>query len=169
MTPLVYGVAPAIARRAQVLGTYERHRPYRDDYRYLLWPWTVADRSAQRMADEAVDLAGAGGLIICESGMADPAVRYVVLRRQVSGLEVSAVWPMRTPDDARAFLDHVRDTSGGWRRVVLVPDNAEHPRARLPAGICWSRRGDLYLLDVATASSPASPVAVPAAASGPTG
>ncbi|MCO6438933.1 MAG: DUF2723 domain-containing protein [Phycisphaerae bacterium] len=139
LTPAIYLPAPAVARRLDVLDGLERHRPYRSDYRYLFWPWSVADTSAERMSRHAVTLAGPGGLIIVGDAMSAWAIRYgaieyaddspTVLASKLSDLD---------PDRVLAALHE-------GRRVVFVPGDTKKVPKAPPVGT-WEREGDLYVL-----------------------
>ena len=138
ITPLVYAIAPEAAHRANVLRGVERDKPYRDDYRYLFWPWSVADRSAERMASHAVRLASPDGTIIVEDPMAEFAVRYVALRENLPRILV-----IRPKGSESAILESIR----AHRPVVLVP--ATRGKAVTPATKGdWNREGDLLKLQV---------------------
>jgi hypothetical protein len=118
-----------------VLASVERHKPYRDDYVYLFTPWSIVERSADRMSREAVALAGADGIIIVEDRMAEFAIRYQALRADYDELRIVSGLPAEA---AREAID-------AHRPVVLVPANTEAPRTEPPVGT-WLRVGDLYLL-----------------------
>jgi hypothetical protein len=135
LTPCLYAVLPDVARHWKVLASMERHKPYRDDYVYIFTPWSIVERSAERMSREAVALAGADGIIIVEDGMAEFAVRYQALRADYDELQIVSSLPAETAGDA---VD-------AHRSVVLVPANRELPRIEPPVG-AWQRVGDLYLL-----------------------
>ena len=51
LTPALYAIVPAVARRFDVLGGVERNKPYRDDYVYVFSPWSVVEDSAEVVAD----------------------------------------------------------------------------------------------------------------------
>jgi hypothetical protein len=135
LTPCLYAVLPDVARRWKVLASVERHKPYRDDYVYLFTPWSIVERSAERMSREAVALAGADGIIIVEDRMAEFAVRYQALQADYDELQILNNLPTEV---AREALD-------AHRPVVLVPANTDAPRIQPPAGT-WRRVGDLSLL-----------------------
>jgi len=134
-TPLLYSFLPNLARHWRVLGSAERHKPYRDDYEYLFTPWSIAEKSAERMSREAVALAGANGVIIVEDRMAEFAVRYQA--RDI-------------PSDRLRIIGDVDWRKGGSavpskQPVVYVPLNVNKaPEA--PESYSWRRIGDLYLL-----------------------
>ncbi len=134
-TPVLYYYAPQLARDAGVLGSLERHKPYRDDYQYLFNPWTVQELSAERMSDEAVALAGLDGVIVVEDRMASFAVRYKLV---LAGL-----------DDEKMVVSSVGDTlvseaieSGRW--VVLVPASVETEPKPIGGAGQWEAAGELY-------------------------
>ncbi len=143
LTPGWYALAPSIARGPRIarlldaFGWAPRHRPYRDEYVYRLIPWSIAERSAQRMSQEAVELAGDRGLILVEDRMAEFAVRYQIHRLKPNGVRILP----------NASLEGMLDALRHSRPVVLVPRSVEKPRTDPPLG-AWRRVGDLYLLDV---------------------
>jgi hypothetical protein len=135
LTPVLYFFVPALARHFDVLGAQARHRPYRDDYRYLFVPWGLGEDSARRMSHQAVELAGRDGVIISEDPMGTFAIRYQLERMHRPGVKIVAT--------ADAGL--VTRAAAGGRPVVLVPATTENSPAPPPRGT-WQRRGDLYLL-----------------------
>jgi hypothetical protein len=137
LTPVLYVPAPGIARRLHVLDDHRRHRPYRDDYRYLLWPWSVADTSAERMTREAMELAGESGLIIVEDSMVGFAVRYGAIVYAGGGPQV-IVGPLEQIDPSWSSS---ADRDG--RPIVLVPRDTQIEPSPPPEGH-WERFGDLY-------------------------
>lgn len=134
-TPFAYIAVPALARRMDALGYFNRNKPYRDDYIYLFRPWSVLERSAERMSREAVDLAGPTGVIIVEDQMAKYAVRYQVAR---AGRSVPVV-------DELAPRDFEEAAAAG-RSIVLVPQDVDQPITH-PLTASWRRVGDLYVLE----------------------
>jgi hypothetical protein len=146
-TPLMNVAAVRLARRARALGKFEHHKPYRDDYAYLLIPWCVADQSGERMSAEAMSLAGSDGLIVVEDAMAVDAVHYQKLRAGTQGPEVSLVSPPQRQDLLAILRERVRRTATDGRRVALVPLNRDRPQFAAPVG-AWRRVGDLYILDL---------------------
>lgn len=138
ITPLVYAIAPEAARSANVLRGVERDKPYRDDYRYLFWPWSVADRSAELMASHAVRLASPDGTIIVEDPMAEFAVRYVALRENLPRILV-----IRPKGSESAILESIH----ARRPVVLVPTRRAAPVTSPTKGV-WNRDGDIFHLGV---------------------
>jgi Protein of unknown function (DUF2723) len=135
LTPVLYAVVPDWARQYRVLESVERHKPYRDDYVYIFTPWSIVERSAERMSREAVALAGADGIIVVEDGMAEFAVLYQALRADYDELQIVGILTAEVAHEA--VYTH--------RPVVLVPANRESPRTEPPVGT-WLRVGDLYLL-----------------------
>lgn len=135
-TPILYAFVPTLCRKVDALGYVERNKPYRDDYVYLFTPWSVVERSAERLSKEAADLAGESGVIIVEDGMAEFAVRYELDRRGRDGVEV--FMPEMEPKGMVAAMESERS-------IVLVPRDADHPTA-LPLRGTWRRHGDLYEL-----------------------
>ncbi len=139
-TPLVYATAPAIAERIGVLEGVARHKPYRNDYVYLFTPWSVVERSAERMGSEAVALAGAVGAVLVDDPMGRPAVPYHALRSGWTDLAVMAV-----PADEPARVGELaRRLAASGRRVVLVPASVTREP---PAEVAWRRVGDLYVAE----------------------
>jgi hypothetical protein len=134
-TPVVYAVVPTVAKRFNVLRSVMHNRPYRDDYTYVFAPWSVVERSAERMSRQAVELAGPRGLILIEDPMSKYAVQYRALR---DGLDDLAILHRFTPE---IIADAVR----AGRAVVLVPLDVDAPRNVPPIG-SWRRVGDLYVL-----------------------
>lgn len=142
-TPAVYAVAPHVARRAGVLDAYPQ-RPYRDNYVYLLTPWSVVENSADRMAEEAVKLAGPKGLIYWQDRMASFALRYKMMRSGLEGVTVEGL-----PNQQR-WADLAEAVQRGEiqvpARVVLIPtDVRKLPPEGLP-GYVWVRSGEFFLL-----------------------
>lgn len=147
-TPLVYALVATLARATGALDQVVRNKPYRDDYVYLLIPWSIADRSAEQLGEHAVALAGDEGLIVIEDEMASFAVVYELL---VSGrsADQAAVVPPRNREEQRRTLDErVRTTLAREETVVLVPLNRDEP-AYTPSIGSWERQGDLYVLSSA--------------------
>lgn len=136
-TPLLYSYVPTLARRWDVLGEVGYHKPYRDDYVYLFTPWSVVERSAERMSQQAVELAGEHGLILIEDRMAEFAIRYQAWR---GGLADLAVLYEVNPQT-------IQETIEKKGQIVLVPLHADSPKIQPPFGK-WVRQGDLYVLDV---------------------
>jgi len=137
LTPVLYAVSPDWAKRCGVLESVEHHKPYRDDYVYIFTPWSIVERSAERMSREAVALAGADGIIVVEAWSDEFAVRYQAFRADYDELLIVNILTAAT----------VNDAVDAHRSVVLVPANRELPRTEPPVG-AWHRVGDLYLLAV---------------------
>ncbi len=135
VTPAIYAATTALARQAGVLDNVIHNKPYRDDYAYLLTPWSVSERSAQRMSRQAVDLARPDGLILVEETMASYAVEYQVWRTGETGVEVAVGKKQQRLSEAIK----------AGRPVVLVPADASVPHVTPEAG-AWDRVGDLYAL-----------------------
>lgn len=134
LTPALYAVVPDVARRADVLRNRAHHKPYRDDYVYLFAPWSVVERSADRMSREAVRLAAPDGIVIAEDRMGMFAVQYQVHQQKLANVEV-----LYEPSE-----DVFDSAANQARTVVLVPLHRDQPRAWLPSG-SWERVGDLYV------------------------
>lgn len=133
LTPLIYATAPRVARSLGVLEGIERHKPYRDDYDYLLIPWSFAETSADRMSRHAEQLAQDGSTILYEDRMAEGALHYQLRRREPGTVA-------RMPADQVADLQTLADKSA---LIVLVPSDRDAPTTPPPAG-GWHRTGDLY-------------------------
>lgn len=140
LTPVAYALVPGVARRFDVLRSVLRDKPYRDDYAYVFTPWSVAERSAERMSHQAVELAGEHGLIIVEDSMAEFAIRYKAIRGGHDGLQI-----MRGP-----AAQAISAAFGLGGAVVLVPARVSAPRTEAPVGF-WKRVGDLYVLTSSSA------------------
>ena len=80
LQPLLYGIAPTLARQTDLLGTlgFERNKPYRDDAEYLFWPWTFRETSASQIARDAVEAAHPDGGIVIVDHMASYAVLWTL-------------------------------------------------------------------------------------------
>jgi len=135
LTPGIYALTPMVARKLNVLRRVAHNKPYRDDYDYLFLPWSVVERSAERMSRQAVELAGDRGLIIVEDRMAGFAIHYQAIR---AGLDERHIIPNAAPGRIIEAVD-------ASRPVVLVPRNVDAPRTEPPIGR-WRRVGDLYVL-----------------------
>lgn len=146
LTPVAYAVAPAFAKRFDVLRSVARNKPYRDDYIYIFSPWSVADRSAEKMSRHAVELVGTYGLILVEDQMAEAAVRYRVWRDGLSGVGVALA--------SRAGEFGTMSKSGSV--IVLVPRTVGQTETAPPFGGEWKRVRDLYVLEWESASVPDS-------------
>ncbi len=134
LQPLLYGAAPSIARASGLLANWERHKPYRDDYRYLFWPWTVTETSAARMAADAVDAAAPNGVVVVEDAMGKYAILWEIHDR---GLDASM--NVLRPADMVPLLDAIRDK----RPAVWVPRRGDAPALPPnwePLGSAWRHR-----------------------------
>jgi hypothetical protein len=118
LQPLLYAAAPAIARASGLLADWERHKPYRDDFTYLFWPWTVGETSAARMAADAVDAASPNGVIVMEDRMGTYAVIWEIHRR---GLD-DAMRVLR-PVEMEALVQAIAHQ----RPAVWVPARTDGP------------------------------------------
>ena len=87
------------------------------------------------MSREAVELAGASGVIVVEDLMSDYAVRYRV-QRAGGGIDVVKELEPREFEEAAAL----------GRPIVLVPQNVDRPITH-PLRGSWRRVGDLYVLE----------------------
>ncbi|MFQ5492447.1 MAG: protein O-mannosyl-transferase family, partial [Phycisphaerae bacterium] len=137
LTPPFYAAAASIARRYDLLASVDRHKPYRDDYTYVLIPWSVSEDSADRLSRDAVRLAGPGGLIIVEDLMASYAVRYRAMSAEHP--QPAVVSPEDTERITTAATEH--------RTVVLVPQIRDHPRTPCPLLGAWQTNGQLYVMN----------------------
>lgn len=134
-TPLFYAYLPSIARRYRVLEGRERHKPYRDDYVYAFTPWSVAENSADRMAREAVKLAGPDGLIVVEDRMASFAVKYRAMQAMESSIRVVG------PDEITAMQSAAVDR----KSVVFIPTRTGIAPPPFP-GCRWIPEGEMFRL-----------------------
>ena len=136
VSPWVYALTANVARDLIVLGDLARNKPYRDDYHYLFKPWGIDKTSAKKMSDFAIELAGQGGVLVVEDGMAMFPVKY-------------RAWQLGR-DDLVFQRELPADTSGAssWldRRLVLVPRRINYPPTA-PAGMVWRAEGQLYVLE----------------------
>ena len=135
--PGVYVLAAHVAREQGALGSMARHKPYRDDYRYLFVPWGWGETSARAMSELAVDLAGQDGVVVVEDTMARFAVGYQLEVRGLSGVRLHVAGP-EMPVDGWVCREH--------GEVVLVPASTQSPPPVLPAGYRWQAEGELYVL-----------------------
>jgi len=145
VTPIFYAFWLPAARRLDVLKDAERHKPYRDDYVAAFVPWCVVERSAERMASRALELAEDRGLVLVEDRMGMFAVQAKALMTG-SG----AVVRMAPEVDAATLGRMVHE----GRPVVLVPSRKDSPRTP-PAVGQWRRVDDLYVLAVEAPKEPA--------------
>lgn len=133
MTPFLYLLVPGVARSMNILGDRGHNKPYRDDYVYLFAPWSVVERSAERIAREAVALAGEDGIIIYEDGMVAFALAYQARAESREQIRIQRAPAAEVLSDARGCT------------VVLVPRDRDNPETLPPRGE-WQRLGDLYVL-----------------------
>jgi hypothetical protein len=138
LTPVTYAAATAVARHYHVLARFERNKPYRDDYVYLIIPWSVVERSADRMSRQVLRLAGPNGRIVFEDWMARYAVLYTAMMQGRS--EPEMVWW-----DEPATEGFIRSAVADGRPVVLIPWDRNAPQSQPPLGR-WKRDGDVYVL-----------------------
>lgn len=138
LTPATYAIATSLARAGDLLHGFARNKPYRDDYVYLMIPWTVVEDSAERMSRRALELAGEGGLVVSEDRMARYCVAY---RAMLEGRDE----PMMIADRDPRLEALVREAIAAGQAVVLIPWDRDRPRAEPPVGM-WQRSGDLYVL-----------------------
>jgi hypothetical protein len=147
ITPLFYVAGTVAARHFEVLGSYARHKPYRDDYRYLLLPWSFNELSAQRITDEALVLAEPDGTIIYGDAMLRSALVYATQtgnRTDIRLLSASAFEELSQTEQQAL----VRRSDGSRRPIVLVPRRADDPGVE-PAIGGWRPQGDLFVLEFA--------------------
>ena len=85
LPPVLYGVAPAMARAAGA-ALPERQR-FRDELRYWLVPWKHNEDSAERFARVAVEQASPDGVILTDSTAGEPML--LVQRRQAAASAVT--------------------------------------------------------------------------------
>lgn len=136
LTPVLYAATPYLAERSNALGSLERHRPYRDDFVYLFWPWAVAERSADVMSRKAVELAGPDGTILIGPSMGRFAVKY---RLHEEGIDGVAVYRAEDFGELTPPIDRTQP-------IVLVPRHTHKPPPTPPFGV-WRAAGELYVLD----------------------
>lgn len=138
-TPGTLVVGTSFARAIDALDGVGRHKPYRDDYEYLMFPWSVFERSAERMSRQAIDLAGERGLIVSEDYMARYCIAYrAMLDGRPEPRMVARPHPERDELVRQAVADGVP--------VVLIPWHRDFPEVPAAVGV-WQRDGDLYVLD----------------------
>jgi hypothetical protein len=125
-----------VARNSTTLTAMVHRKPYRDDFVYLLAPWSVVKDSAERMSRHAIELAGSNGLIVVEDSMASFALRYVAVVEGRDGVEVNIA----------VDLVRMAEAFGAGRPVVLVPRDRDKPITTPALGSLWKRTGDLYYL-----------------------
>lgn len=135
-TPVMYALLPIVLPRFDALGYMRRNKPYRDDYRYLFVPWSVAEKSADRMSKEALALAGDAGVIVVEDRMAEFAVKYQVFRSGKHAVQVM--------DDLDVATFQAAVAAG--YPIVLVPADVNRFHTHPITGT-WRRQGDLYILE----------------------
>lgn len=132
LQPLLYALAPTLARRATVIESlnFVRAKPYRDDAEYLLWPWTVQETSAARIAAEAADAAAPEGVIVVEDYMGIYAVQWTLHERGLGKVD------LLRPDDHRQ-IEQAHQQS---RPVIRMPARSDTPP---PEG--WRKQGELWV------------------------
>lgn len=148
LTPVLYALAPVVARGARVLESTVglRRKPYRDDYRYLLTPWSVVEDSAERMSAQAMELAGERGVVFYQDPMARFALAYKKHRLERDDVLLVAL-PMVLEGRRRdTFEQLIFRAADDGRPVVLVPLRTDQPPPDPPLGR-WLRDGDLYRLE----------------------
>lgn len=144
LTPPAYVGVTAVARRTGFMADALRHKPYRDDYEYLLIPWSVAETSAAQLSRHALALAGDSGMILIEDRMARFAIEYQALRARRDRLHLVLLAGRREPERA-VVADQVIAEAAKGRPIVLVPRDVDQPYMVVPGGR-WERQGDLYVL-----------------------
>lgn len=135
LTPAAYSILPQLARRLDTNHRIQRGKPYRDDYLHFLAPWSMADPSAERLAQAAFSLAGERGIIFAPDSSAYPVLAYM---SRIFETPPHAIYPHL--DESRA-AQAIKES----RRVVLVPTDVRQPPSPVSVGD-WLREGDLYLL-----------------------
>lgn len=130
LQPLFYAAVPGLVRHSGVLTTFERHKPYRDDYQYLFLPWTVGERSADQLMQEAFRAVGPEGQLIVEDSMAFYSAAWMRLDR---GL-VDSVQLLRPEDQLVVPFDP---------EAIWIP-----ARTDLPPVEGWQQSGALWRQDV---------------------
>lgn len=138
-TPVLYAAGPVLLRSVNLLGSAERHKPYRDDYVYLFVPWGGAQSSTEQTARQAADLAGPDGIIIAEDSMGSFGVEYVLQQLGLTHVQLLS----KVNQEERDALIRM------GRPVVLIPsDTREIPE---PAS-AWKQVGQLYVANQGTAA-----------------
>lgn len=154
--PAVYVLTASVARDRSALGSLERHKPYRDDYRYLFVPWGAGEVSAETMSEQAVDLAAPGGVVLVADPMARFAVGYQLERDDARGVTMQV---LRADESIDGSVYE-------GRAVVFVPASTRLPPMDPPTGFTWEPAGELYVLvadsgggggNVPPADNPAAP------------
>ncbi len=135
-TPAFYFLATTTARRLDLLEHEARNKPYRDDYVYLLIPWSGADRSAERMSHTAVGLANQDGLILAEDQMGYFAIAYALHQMKDNQTLATTKWTDKT------ILDGVAEN----RTIILIPANTQKAPQTPPIGR-WVPHDQLYVLE----------------------
>ncbi len=133
-TPLTYVISTAAARRFDLLAAVVRDKPYRDDYVYVLIPWSLAENSAEYMSRKAMELAQPSGTIFVEDEMARYALEYQARKENNRKIYVAKA----QPDVSAAQLPNANQP------IVLVPASRNKPSINASA-ISWTRVGDLYV------------------------
>jgi len=103
---LVYWPLPRVAQAAGVSLGVRRDVPYRDSYRYFLWPWKTGERGPQRFAEEVHAGLPEGAVILADSTTVPPLHYLMATGRWTRRVEV---WPapgaLELPEDAAAQLE----------------------------------------------------------------
>lgn len=152
-TPVVYAVAPSVARYYQILDRYPQ-RPCRDNYVYFFVPWSVVETSAEQMSREAIDLARPDGLILYEDGMAQPALEYQRRVGAETTITVASFPRLESPAGRQRLLDLIA-TVGPGKPVVFVPRDVRKIEFDILPGMKWAPRGNLYVLERTAATTSA--------------
>ncbi len=133
LQPLLYALTPTLVRASGVLTSFERNKPYRDDYRYLFWPWMRAETSAHQLAQDTLSAYGTGpGKVWVQDTMALYTLKWAFHHH---GLADTAVIPQpETPEASAAVWVPARADSpapAGWikLREVWIPDSAPPDKA----------------------------------------
>jgi len=103
---LVYWPLPRAAQAAGVSLGVRRDVPYRDSYRYFLWPWKTGEHGPRRFAEEVHAGLPDGALIVADSTTVPPLHYLMATGRWTRPVEV---WPalgaLEVPDDAVAEIE----------------------------------------------------------------
>jgi hypothetical protein len=114
----VYAVAPTLAKKARLnLGTRD-DVPYRNDYKYFLQPWKIADDSTRRFASEALDAVGPEAVIYADTTTVGP----LLYMQEVKGRrpDIKIVSSIVSSKGALSFNTHTITHLLATRPVYIV-------------------------------------------------
>jgi hypothetical protein len=81
LPPLVYAPLPWVVRKAGINLGLTRKIPYRQEYRYFLWPWKTGYHGARRFAEEAEAVLPEHAILIGDSTAVQPIHYRMVMGR----------------------------------------------------------------------------------------